>query len=134
MTDGPDEPDKDDKIVSLRPGNPESRSYERTIIDNSRRYNQQACSHKGPFTVDSKLGTVECGDCGALLNPMYVLERLALKETYWNQRQKDLTEYLTEINKEIEDRTRTRCTHCNNMTAIRFKRELPRTWVPGAYD
>ena|ERR1700723_2475191 len=126
--------ERDATIVSLRPGIPESRSYERTMINNSRRYNQSACQHKGPYTIDRKLATIECGDCGALLNPMYVLEKLCLRETYWNQRQKDLSKYLADINKEIEDRTRTKCTHCGNMTTIRFKGELPRTWVPEAYD
>jgi hypothetical protein len=135
MTDSSDNDSAEEsKIVNLRSGRPESRTYECTMISNSRRYSQSACPHKGPFTVDRKLATVECGDCGALLNPMYVLEKLALKETYWNQRQKDLSAYLKEINQEIDDRTRTRCTHCGNMTAIRFKREVPRTWVPQAYD
>lgn len=133
MTDEIDD-EKEAKIVSLRPGSPESRAYERTMISNSRRYNQHACPHKGPYVFDRKLATVECEDCGALLNPMFVLEKLALRETYWNQRQKDLTKYLAEINKEIEERTRTRCTHCGNMTAIKFKGELPRTWTPEAYD
>ncbi len=114
-------------IVKLFPGEPTKRAYETTIISNNRRYNPQSCAHKGPFIVDRKLGSVECGDCGALLNPIYVLEMLASKETYWNMRQRDLSKYLAEINKEIEERTRTRCTHCGNMTAIRFKKELPKT-------
>jgi hypothetical protein len=117
-------------IVQLNPQESGPRTYETTIIANSRRYSPQTCEHKGPFIVDRKLGSVECRDCGAQLNPIYVLELLAAHETYWNMRQRELSKYLAEINKEIEDRTRTRCTHCGNMTAIRFKKEMPKTWFP----
>lgn len=57
MTDEIDD-EKEAKIVSLRPGSPESRAYERTMISNSRRYNQHACPHKGPYVFDRKLATV----------------------------------------------------------------------------
>lgn len=123
----------DDKVISIRTGRPEDRTYERTLTANDRRYNPNACPHKGPYLVDRKLATVECGDCGALLNPIYVLEMLACQEAYWNMRQRDLGKYLAEINSEIEGRTRTRCTHCGNMTAIKFKKEMPQTWVPQPY-
>ena len=126
--------EEEEKIVALRPGKPDARTYERTMIDNSRRYSQGTCPHRGPYTIDRKLATVECGDCGALLNPMFVLEQIAYREAYWNMRQKDLGKHLSEINKEIEDRTRTKCTHCGNMTAIKLKAEMPRTWVPRPYD
>lgn len=123
----------DEKVVSIRDGRPKDRTYEHTLIANDRRYTPQACPHKGPFVVDRKLGAVECRDCGAMLNPIYVLEILARHEAYWNMRQRDLRKYLDEINDEIKGRTRTRCTHCGNMTPIRFKKELPRTWVPEPY-
>ena len=127
--------EEDDKIVRLRPGAPDdARTYERTIIDNSRRYGQDRCPHKGPYLVDKKLATVECRDCGALLNPMFVLEMLCYRETYWNQRQQDLTKYIRELNEEIRDRERTKCVHCGNMTPIRFKAQAPRTWVMRPYD
>lgn len=103
-------------------------SPERTIVNNSRRYSPDACKHRGPFSLDRKLGSVECGDCGALLNPIYVLEVLAAHEAYWNERIKDLQTHLNKINKELEGRSRTKCTHCGNMTAIKFKDEPPRTW------
>jgi DNA-directed RNA polymerase subunit RPC12/RpoP len=129
MSDG-DEGDKN--IISLFGGSKDApRVYETTI--NARRYTHNACPHKGPYVVDRKLSTVECSDCGALLNPIYVLEMLACQETYWNLRRRDLTDYLKEVNKELEERTRTRCTHCGNLTAIRFKKEMPKTWVPQPY-
>lgn len=133
MSEDDGEKTTDAKVISIRDGKPSERTYERTIIDNGRRYQTNACPHKGPFIVDRKLGTVECGDCGAALNPIYCLEVLACGEAYWNLRQRDLAKYLAEINAEIEGRTRTRCTHCGNMTAIKFKKEVPRTWVPQPY-
>ena len=128
-----EEDDKPDNVIAFNGEAPDKRVYEMTLINNSRRYRTESCPHKGPFTVDRKLGTVECGDCGALLNPIYVLEVLAAKETYWNLRRRDLEKYLGEINAELEQRTRTKCTHCGNMTAIRFKNEKPKTWVPEPY-
>lgn len=130
-----DEGDKttESNVISISAGKPGDRVYEKTLIANDRRYEPHACPHKGPFVVDRKLGSVECKDCGALLNPIYVLEVLACQEAYWNMRQRDLAKYLAEINKEIEERTRTKCTHCGNMTAIKFKGEMPRTWVPQPY-
>jgi DNA-directed RNA polymerase subunit RPC12/RpoP len=122
-----------DNVVSIKDAKPESRVYERTIVMNNRRYDSTVCQHKGPFIVETKLGGVECGDCGAMLNPIYVLEVLAGYEAYWNMRQRDLSKYLAELNEQIKERTRTRCTHCGNMTAIKFKHEMPRTWVPQPY-
>lgn len=133
--DGDDDGKSDEKIVELRPDQPRdgARVYEHTLIANGRRYRQERCPHKGPYTVDNKLALVECGDCGAMLNPIYVLEMLAAREAYWNMRQRDLKKYLDEINEEIKDRTRTRCTHCGNMTVIRLKGRMPQTWVPDPY-
>lgn len=121
------------KIIQLHPGKDGERVYETTLISNSRRYRADSCEHKGPYLFEKALATIECGDCGALLNPLFVLEMLAYKEAYWNKRQEELTAYLAEITKEIEGRTRTKCTHCGNMTAIKFAKEVPRTWVPRPY-
>ena len=120
------------KVITLHPGKGE-RVYEKTIISNSHRYRPNTCEHKGPYVVDQALAAVECGECGAYLNPLFVLEKLATQEAYWNKRQEDLTTYLAEITAEIKDRTRTKCTHCGNMTAIKFSKEMPRTWVPRPY-
>lgn len=128
-----DDDSEQNNVISIRSGRPDERTYETTIINNSRRYAPQACEHRGPYVVDRMLGVVECKDCGATLNPIYVLEVLAAQEAYWNMRQKDLSKYLAEINEEIKERTRTKCVHCQNMTPIKFKKELPRTWVPRAY-
>lgn len=123
------------KIVQFRPAaEGAAKVYEHTMVSNTRRYRADACRHKGPYIVDAKLAAVECGDCGAFLNPLYVLEKLAHSEAYWNQRQKDLSAHLAKIEEEIKDRTRTRCTHCGNMTAIRLKHEtMPHTWRAEPY-
>jgi DNA-directed RNA polymerase subunit RPC12/RpoP len=126
------EEEGDKNVISLFKGSKdEPRVYKTTL--SARRYTDDGCKHKGPYIVDRKLATVECGDCGALLNPIFVLEMLACQEAYWNMRQRDLSQYLKEVNKELEERTRTRCTHCGNMTAIRLKNEPPKTWVPEPY-
>ena len=124
--------DENGNVISIKSGKPSDRTYDRTLIS-GRRYDTQQCEHKGPFIIDRKLATVECQDCGALLNPIYVLEMLACHETYWNTRQKELSKYLIKVNEEIKGRERTKCTHCGNMTAIRFKAKLPRTWLPQPY-
>lgn len=123
----------DDNIISFEEGKPSDRTYSKTLIDNGRRYEREECPHKGPFIFNRKLATVECGDCGASLNPIYVLEVLASNEAYWNQRQKDLTAHLEEISEELKGRQRTKCTHCGNMTAIKFKSQMPQTWVTRPY-
>lgn len=127
-----DPPDDDPNVVRIRavPGEGRPNPPARTITVNHRRYATDRCQHRGPYVVDRTLATVECGDCGAALNPLFCLEMLATHEAYWNARSRDLQKYLLYLNKEIEGRTRTKCTHCGNMTAIRFTCEPPRTWVP----
>jgi len=128
-----DPPDENEgKVVRIRSTPDEGRPAvpTPTIAVNRRRYKSDHCQHRGPFVVDTTLASVECGECGAMLNPLFVLERLAHNETYWNARTRDLQKYLDRLNKEIEGRQRTKCVHCGNMTPIRFTFEAPRTWVP----
>lgn len=125
-----DPPADDANVVELRlvPGEGRPEVPKPTITANRRRYKTDQCQHRGPYMVDRTLATVECGDCGAALNPLFVLEVLASHEAYWSQRSRDLQTYLVAINKEIEGRQRTKCVHCHNMTPIRFQVEMPRTW------
>jgi DNA-directed RNA polymerase subunit M/transcription elongation factor TFIIS len=133
MAHEPPEEKEQSHIIQLHPGYRE-RTYTKTIIDSARRHRHNDCPHKGPYLVDRKLAAVECQECGAYLNPLYVLEKMAAQETYWNQRLKDLIKYVEEVQDEIKERTRTKCTHCGNMTAIKFRGEIPRTWTPGLFD
>jgi len=77
----------DDNIVKF---STERVSPKKTIIQNSRRYGQATCEHKGPYMVDEEKWTIECGDCGALLNPIWCFIKLAKKEAYYNRRVDDL--------------------------------------------
>lgn len=87
------------------------------------RYVQGACQHStSTFIVDEKLAEVQCGDCGAKLEPIWVLRQLCEKEARWNQRR---TEFL-ELQEATRERTRTRCQHCDQMTAINVSGRLGR--------
>ena len=123
MTDTPDP-----KVISLNTGEP--RKISRGIVLSGRRYDVNACQHKGPYLIDEELATIECEDCGSALNPLFVLGKLARLEGYWTTRMDNLREELSAVNIELADRTRTKCTHCGNMTAIKFKGQPPKTW-PG---
>lgn len=130
MTPHDEPPDGGDNVVNIRPpGDTRPEVPHPTIVVNRRRYASDRCQHRGPYYVDKTLATVECGDCGAALNPLFVLEVLACHESYWNVRTRDLQRYLDQINKELDGRQRTKCVHCGNMTPIRFTADMPRTWV-----
>ena len=117
------------KVIVLHPGYAADHTPTHTLVDNTRRRRPDACEHKGPYTVDRALAAVECGDCGAYLNPIFVLQQLAHQEAYWNQRVQDLETYANALKAEIAGRSRTKCTHCGNMTAIKFEAHLPQTWI-----
>lgn len=57
---------------------------------------------------------VECGNCGTKLDPMFVLQRLANKETQWRR---NAEQYQDEM-KRLHERTKTKCQHCGGMTRI----------------
>lgn len=73
-----------------------------------------SCQHNSTL-VDEELNTVECADCGALLNPMAILARMARQETNWaNEHSR-----LLDLYKKLEHRTRCKCQHCGQMTRIK---------------
>lgn len=87
------------------------------------RYSHGTCNHStSTYIVDERLAEVQCGDCGAKLEPVWVLRSLCEKEARWNQRR---TEFL-ELQAETRDRTRTRCQHCDQMTNINVSGRLGR--------
>lgn len=82
-----------------------------------------ACSHRTcTYIVDESLAEVQCGDCGAKLEPVWVLRQLCEKEARWNERRKEFLE----LQEETKGRTRTRCQHCDQMTAINVSGRLGR--------
>jgi hypothetical protein len=87
------------------------------------RYQHGACDHRTcTYIVDEKLAEVQCGDCGAKLEPVWVLRQLCEKEARWNERRKEFLE----LQEETRGRTRTRCQHCDQMTAINISGRLSR--------
>jgi hypothetical protein len=67
-----------------------------------------------PYLVDEALAEVECGKCGAKLNPMWVLVRLANEDRRLNESQRRYQEEMARLN----ERERTKCEHCGQMTRI----------------
>lgn len=72
------------------------------------------CYHDGGFLIDDAKSEVECAKCGALMNPMYVLKKMAGDETAWHLAR---ARYQDEM-KRLTERSRTRCRHCGEMTPI----------------
>lgn len=71
------------------------------------------CQHKHVL-VDEALSEVECADCGAKLNPVATLARLAREESRYVQEAKRAREAIDALNK----RVRCKCLHCGKMTLI----------------
>lgn len=67
------------------------------------------------LTVDEDLAEVECQDCGAKLNPVAVLARLAREESRFELRRQEM---VAEREK-LEAKSRTKCQHCGQMTHVR---------------
>jgi len=57
---------------------------------------------------------VECGECGTKLDPMWVLTRMAREETQWGRTRLHYIEEMRRLN----ERSRTKCQHCGQMTRI----------------
>lgn len=77
-------------------------------------HGKSPCSHK-TFIIDDSLNEVECEQCHAKLNPMWVLARLAAEEGDWRRR----SEIAHAIEAKLETRTRCKCDHCGKMTRIK---------------
>ena len=66
------------------------------------------------YIVDEAAAEVECSNCKARLNPMWVLARLAHNETQYHE---FASRYQEEMQR-LSERTRTRCDYCGKMTRI----------------
>ena len=71
------------------------------------------CIHN-KFILDSSLDTVKCGICDQSLNPMWVLEQLAIKEHRYVMRLKEL--HKEEV--KAAGKMKCKCKHCGKMTKI----------------
>lgn len=81
------------------------------------RFESGKCRHIH-LAVDEDLAEVECKDCGAKLNPISVLVRLAREESRFEQRRLAM---VAEREK-LEVKSRTKCQHCGKMTHVRAGR------------
>lgn len=77
------------------------------------RYAPNRCKHMH-IIVDTDLAEVECQDCGAKLNPVATLARMATEETRWANEGRRAKEAMAELSK----RVRCKCRHCGQMTTI----------------
>ncbi len=71
------------------------------------------CPHVNVL-VDENLAYIECAKCGKELNPIQYLAGLARSENSLELR----IELLKKQAIKIDDRLRTKCTHCGEMTRI----------------
>ena len=75
---------------------------------------RQSCAHKN-ILVDERLSELECADCGSLLNPIKWL----LNMTHEFRRMDESYAKLNTLREQIDERSRTKCQHCNRITIIR---------------
>lgn len=91
---------------------------ERTVVRPFEIGRPEPCLHSplmgATYIVDTKLAEVECGKCGAKLNPMFVLQQIAAED----QRMATARDRYQEEQKRLAERTRTKCDHCHKMTRI----------------
>lgn len=76
------------------------------------------CRHSfTSFTVDADAGKCFCKACGEEVSPMFVLERLMQQESRWMRTR---AAYQDEM-KRLEERSKTKCRKCGEMTPISHK-------------
>ena len=105
----------DDNITKLPVKFKNPLPEERTVVGLWEVGKGASCSHTfTTYVVDDALAEVECGKCGAKLNPMWVLCRLAVDDRRMEASQKRYEEGL----RRLGSRSRTKCLHCGKMTPI----------------
>ncbi len=108
---------KDDKILRLRPPSTKRGADTDKTLQIVRDF---SCRHRW-FVVDETKNEVECGECGERLNPIWVLEQFAIKETALACTRDRLARKVDEL----KGRTRYKCGSCgqmNNLTeTLRFR-------------
>ena len=84
-----------------------------TLTEVRRRHDMEHCQHI-QLIVDEALNEIECGDCGARLNPVQALIRFAREESRLFRRQAEIRPLL----ERLEQKIRTKCQHCGKMTRV----------------
>lgn len=106
----------DKEVIDLTAVRSEKRKSEIQLIIGGKSFGDPAfCDHK-QFLIDPKQAQVECKDCGTLLNPMWVLERLCSEESRYKRRKKECLDVLQELRK----KSKCKCKHCGKFTDIRI--------------
>ena len=73
------------------------------------------CKHwQGPFEIDVDGGKCKCLKCNTEVTAMFVLEQLMQQESRWMRTREA---YLGEM-KRLDERSSTKCQHCDKMTRI----------------
>jgi len=74
------------------------------------------CSHfPATYFFCESENEVTCGNCGAKLNPVWVIAQLAMYESRWM----DARRRYLQLKTEHERRRSCKCQHCGRMTRIR---------------
>lgn len=85
-----------------------------------RRINSKACQHIR-VEIDTKELELTCKDCGVKVNPVLWIKDSLQYFQRIQQQALDARENLKQDRLELEKRARTKCQHCNKMTAINLK-------------
>lgn len=73
------------------------------------------CRHfNGPFEVDENAGDCKCLKCGEKVTAIFVLTQLMRLESQWMRTRAAYQEEMKRLN----ERSRTKCQHCGQMTKI----------------
>lgn len=72
------------------------------------------CWHQHGFLIDERASEVTCAACGEKLSPMWVLAELMRKEHRWHALHERYQSELARLN----ERERTKCQHCGQITRI----------------
>ena len=67
------------------------------------------------YIIDEGAAEVECSACKAKLTPMWVLTKMAHKETQYHETERRYHDSM----RRLSERSRVKCEHCNRMTQIR---------------
>lgn len=103
--------------LSQRKGNDEGKPSEPyRLVKGFAYYNKDGtkkCRHR-KVLLDEARTEVECAECGAMLNPVWLLGEFMRVESIWSQQLAALKKQIAEA----DAKTRCKCQHCQKMTRI----------------
>lgn len=81
-------------------------------------YEKNECKHYS-LVIDESKWLIECGDCGAQIDPIWHFMRMANKQNTLTYKIDILRRKWIDIIAKLKTRTRTKCEHCGKMTNIK---------------